>query len=117
MIRRPPRSTLFPYTTLFRSAGDDVAEVLALLGVRPVWDDASRRVTGLEPIPLDELGRPRIDVTVRISGFFRDAFPHLATMLEDAGTPVAGLDEPGEQNLVRAHVDAPVAGHGERRRD
>src|SRR4029453_8204407 len=53
-----------------RTSGDDIAEVLALLGVRPVWDEASRRITGLEPIPLDELGRPRIDATLRISGFF-----------------------------------------------
>src|SRR6478609_3765471 len=70
-------------TSAMRTSGDDVAEVLALLGVRPVWDDASRRVTGLEPVPLSELGRPRIDVTVRISGFFRDAFPHVVTMLDD----------------------------------
>ncbi len=61
-------------TSAMRTSGDDIAEVLALLGVRPVWDDASRRVVDLEPIPLAELGRPRIDVTVRISGFFRDAF-------------------------------------------
>ena len=77
-------------TSAMRTAGDDVAEVLALLGVRPVWDDASRRVTGLEPIDLDELSRPRIDVTVRISGFFRDAFPHVVTMLDDAVTLVGG---------------------------
>ena len=73
-------------TSAMRTSGDDVGEVLALLGVRPVWDEASRRVTGLEPVPLDELGRPRIDVTVRISGFFRDAFPHVVTMLDDAVT-------------------------------
>ncbi|MGY1685538.1 cobaltochelatase subunit CobN [Geodermatophilus sp. SYSU D00804] len=103
-------------TSAMRTSGDDVAEVLALLGVRPVWDDASRRVTSLEPVPLDELGRPRIDVTVRISGFFRDAFPHVVTMLDDAVTLVAALDESPEQNFVRAHVDADVAGHGDRRR-
>ena len=62
---------------LIRTQGDDVAEALALLGVRPVWEAESRRVVGLEPIPLAELGRPRIDVTLRISGFFRDAFPNL----------------------------------------
>ena len=61
-------------TSAMRTSGDDIAEILALLGVRPVWDEASRRVTGVEVIPLAELGRPRIDVTVRISGFFRDAF-------------------------------------------
>ncbi|MGY5885244.1 cobaltochelatase subunit CobN [Modestobacter lacusdianchii] len=103
-------------TSAMRTAGDDVAEVLALLGVRPVWDDASRRVTALEPIDLDELGRPRIDVTVRISGFFRDAFPHVVTMLDDAVTLVAGLSETPEQNFVRAHVDADEATHGDRRR-
>ncbi len=104
-------------TSAMRTSGDDVAEVLALLGVRPVWDDASRRVTGLEPIPLDELGRPRIDVTVRISGFFRDAFPHVVTMLDDAVTLVAGLSAEGDdQNFVRAHVDADLAIHGDRRR-
>jgi cobaltochelatase CobN len=103
-------------TSAMRTSGDDVGEVLALLGVRPVWDDASRRVTGLEPIPLDELGRPRIDVTVRISGFFRDAFPHVVTMLDDAVTLVASLDEPTSDNFVKAHVDADVAGHGDRRR-
>jgi cobaltochelatase CobN len=103
-------------TSAMRTSGDDVAEVLALLGVRPVWDDASRRVTGLEPVPLDELGRPRIDVTVRISGFFRDAFPHVVTMLDDAVTLVAGLDESPDRNYVRAHVDADLALHGDRRR-
>ncbi|WP_043623271.1 cobaltochelatase subunit CobN [Nonomuraea candida] len=91
-------------TSAMRTAGDDVAEVLALLGVRPEWDEASRRVTRLEPIPLAELARPRIDVTVRISGFFRDAFPHVVAMLDDAVRLVAGLDEPHEHNYVRAHV-------------
>jgi cobaltochelatase CobN len=103
-------------TSAMRTSGDDIAEVLALLGVRPVWDDASRRVTGLEPIPLEELGRPRIDVTVRISGFFRDAFPHVVTMLDDAVTLVSSLEEPAEANFVRAHVEADVADHGDRRR-
>ena len=81
-------------TSAMRTSGDDIGEVLALLGVVPVWDAASRRVTGLEPIPLAELGRPRIDVTVRISGFFRDAFPHVVAMLDDAVRLVADLDEP-----------------------
>ncbi len=103
-------------TSAMRTSGDDVAQVLALLGVRPVWDEASRRVTTLEAIPLTELERPRIDVVVRISGFFRDAFPHVVTMLDDAVTLAAGLDEGPEQNFVRAHVDADVAEHGDRRR-
>ena len=103
-------------TSAMRTSGDDIAEVLALLGVRPVWDDASRRVVNLEPITLTELGRPRIDVTVRISGFFRDAFPHVVTMLDDAVSLVANLDEPAEANYVRAHTDADIAEHGDRRR-
>jgi cobaltochelatase CobN len=103
-------------TSAMRTSGDDIAEVLALLGVRPVWDDASRRVTGLEPVTLEELGRPRIDVTVRISGFFRDAFPHVVTMLDDAVTLVAGLSEADDENFVKAHVDADLATHGDRRR-
>ena len=103
-------------TSAMRTAGDDIAEVLALLGVRPVWDDASRRVVGLTPIPLAELGRPRIDVTVRISGFFRDAFPHVVTMLDDAVRLVADLDEPDDDNYVRAHAQADLAQHGDQRR-
>ncbi|MET8979340.1 cobaltochelatase subunit CobN [Streptomyces sp. NPDC004539] len=103
-------------TSAMRTAGDDVAEALALLGVRPLWDDASRRVTGLEPIPCDELGRPRIDVTLRISGFFRDAFPHTIALLDDAVRLVAGLDEPASVNNVRAHVQADLTAHGDERR-
>ncbi|MBV8929229.1 MAG: cobaltochelatase subunit CobN, partial [Mycobacteriaceae bacterium] len=103
-------------TSAMRTAGDDIAEVLALLGVRPVWDDASRRVSGLEPIILTDLGRPRIDVTVRISGFFRDAFPHVVTMLDDAVRLVAGLDEPDDVNYIRAHARADLAEHGDQRR-
>lgn len=103
-------------TSAMRTSGDDIAEVLALLGVRPQWDEASRRVTGLEVIPADELGRPRIDVTVRISGFFRDAFPHVIAMLDDAVGLVADLDEPDELNFVAAHTRADLAEHADRRR-
>jgi len=103
-------------TSAMRTSGDDVAEILALLGVAPLWDEASRRVRGLEPIPLAELGRPRIDVTVRISGFFRDAFPHVVDLLDDAVQLVVGLDEDAELNYVRAHADADAASHGDRRR-
>jgi cobaltochelatase CobN len=91
-------------TAAMRTGGDDVAEILALLGVRPTWHPETRRVTGVEVVPLEELGRPRIDVTVRISGFFRDAFPHLVALLDDAVAAVAALDEPPEQNFVAAHA-------------
>ncbi|CBG68157.1 Probable cobalamin biosynthesis protein cobN [Streptomyces scabiei 87.22] len=103
-------------TSAMRTAGDDVAEAFALLGVRPVWDDASRRVTGLEAVPAEELGRPRVDVTLRISGFFRDAFPHTVGLLDDAVRLAASLDEPAEANHVRAHVQADLAEHGDERR-
>ncbi|MFE7652142.1 cobaltochelatase subunit CobN [Streptomyces bottropensis] len=103
-------------TSAMRTSGDDVAEALALLGVRPVWDDASRRVTGLEAVPAEELGRPRVDVTLRISGFFRDAFPHTIGLLDDAVRLAASLDEPAEANHVRAHVQADLASHGDERR-
>ncbi|MFB8000932.1 cobaltochelatase subunit CobN [Nocardia sp. NPDC056000] len=103
-------------TSAMRTSGDDIAEVFALLGVRPVWDEASRRVTKLEAIGLEELGRPRIDVTVRISGFFRDAFPHVLALLDDAVRLAAGLDEPAESNYVRAHAQSDLAEHGDERR-
>ncbi|MBW3639673.1 MAG: cobaltochelatase subunit CobN [Actinobacteria bacterium] len=103
-------------TSAMRTSGDDIAEALWLLGVRPVWDPASRRVTDLEVVPLAELGRPRIDVTLRISGFFRDAFPHVVTMLDDAVRLVAGLDELPQDNLLKAHVDADVAAGADPRR-
>jgi cobaltochelatase CobN len=103
-------------TAAMRTSGDDIAEVLALLGVRPVWDDASRRVTGLEVIAPGELGRPRIDVVVRISGFFRDAFPHVVTLLDDAVRLVAGLAEDPAGNFVRAHALADLERHADLRR-
>jgi cobaltochelatase CobN len=95
-------------TAAMRTAGDDAGEILALLGVRPRWHAETRRIAGLDVIPLDELGRPRVDVTVRISGFFRDAFPHLVELLDEAVCLVAGLDEPVESNYVRKHVLADV---------
>ena len=103
-------------TSAMRTSGDDIAEVLALLGVMPVWDEASRRVVGLEAIDLEELGRPRIDVTIRISGFFRDAFPHVVAMLDDAVRMVADLDEPRHLNFVRRHAQDDLAAHGDQRR-
>ena len=91
-------------TSAMRTHGDDLAQVLALLGVRPVWQPESRRVTGLELIPLEELGRPRIDVTVRISGFFRDAFPNLIDLLDQAVELAASQEEPPERNMVIKHL-------------
>jgi cobaltochelatase CobN len=91
-------------TAAMRTQGDDVAEILALLGVKPAWNEESRRVEGMEIIALEELGRPRIDVTVRISGFFRDAFPNLISLLDGAFRTVASLDEPDHENFVKKHA-------------
>jgi cobaltochelatase CobN len=103
-------------TSAMRTQGDDIAEILWLLGCRPRWDDASRRVTGFEVVGLDVLGRPRIDVVVRISGFFRDAFPHVVSLVDDAVATVAALEEPDEDNYVAAHYRADLAEHGDPRR-
>ncbi len=103
-------------TSAMRTQGDDISEVLALIGCRPEWDEGSRRVTGVAIVPLAELGRPRIDVTLRISWFFRDAFPHVISLLDDAIAAVAALEEPPESNYVRAHALADSARHGDWRR-
>lgn len=91
-------------TSTMRTGGDDIAEALALLGVQPVWDYASRRVVDFEILPVSILGRPRVDVTLRISGFFRDAFPNLIDLFDQAVTAVAELDETSEQNPLASQV-------------
>ncbi|PZD74979.1 Aerobic cobaltochelatase subunit CobN [Acaryochloris thomasi RCC1774] len=95
-------------TATMRTGGDDMAEALALLGVQPMWEGASRRVIDFEIIPLTILGRPRIDVTLRISGFFRDAFPNLIDLFDRAVNAVANLQEPADQNplAAQAHKEA-----------
>ena len=98
-------------TSNMRTSGDDIAEIFWLLGVRPQWHPENGRVIGLDVVPLSELGRPRVDVTVRISGFFRDAFPNVVSLLAQAVALVAELDEPNEQNPLRAAV---AAGESER---
>ena len=85
-------------TSNMRTGGDDIAQAMALMGVRPKWDEISGRVTGFEIIPLGALGRPRVDVTLRISGFFRDAFPAQVDLLSSAARAVMELDEPAEEN-------------------
>ncbi|MBW4593260.1 MAG: cobaltochelatase subunit CobN [Brasilonema angustatum HA4187-MV1] len=91
-------------TATMRTGGDDIAQALALLGVQPVWDGAARRVVDFEILPLSVLGRPRVDVTLRISGFFRDAFPNLIDLFDSAVQAVAGLNEPSEENPLAAQV-------------
>ncbi|MEA5570154.1 cobaltochelatase subunit CobN [Calothrix sp. UHCC 0171] len=91
-------------TATMRTGGDDIAQALALLGVQPVWDGAARRVVDVEILPLSVLGRPRVDVTLRASGFFRDAFGNLIDLFDQAVTAVAALDEPQEQNPLAFQV-------------
>jgi cobaltochelatase CobN len=91
-------------TATMRTGGDDVAQALALLGVRPVWAEGSARVVDTEVLPASALRRPRVDVLLRISGFFRDAFPDLIRMLDAAVHAVAALDEPESHNPLRARV-------------
>ncbi|MBP0018904.1 MAG: cobaltochelatase subunit CobN [Cyanobacteria bacterium SBLK] len=91
-------------TSTMRTGGDDIAEVLALLGVQPIWDGLSRRVVDFEVLPLSILGRPRVDVTLRISGFFRDGFPNLISLVYNAIATVSQLDESPEQNPLAAKV-------------
>lgn len=90
-------------TSAMRTHGDDIAQCFALLGVRPVWQSESRRIQDIDVIPLSDLGRPRVDVVMRISGFFRDAFPHLIDLMDKAAQLVANLEEPLQENFVRKH--------------
>ncbi|MEW6658007.1 MAG: cobaltochelatase subunit CobN [Thermodesulfobacteriota bacterium] len=87
-----------------RTKGDDLAEILYLMGVKPVWQPGSGNVAGVEIIPRSELGRPRIDVVPRISGFFRDSFPNLVELIDQAVQMVAVFDDPLETNMIRRHV-------------
>ncbi|MCH9012947.1 MAG: cobaltochelatase subunit CobN, partial [Proteobacteria bacterium] len=89
-------------TANMRTGGDDIAQALALMGVRPTWETASRRVTGFEVLPLSVLDRPRVDVTFRVSGFFRDAFPAQIDLVDSAARAVAELDEPADRNPLAA---------------
>jgi cobaltochelatase CobN len=91
-------------TANMRTGGDDLAQAMWLMGVKPVWDTASWRVTGFEVQPLAVLGRPRVDVTLRISGFFRDAFPAQIELLDKAITAVAALEEDAEDNPLAASL-------------
>ena len=93
-------------TANMRTGGDDIAQALALMGVKPQWDAANRRVTGFEVLPQSVLGRPRVDVTLRISGFFRDAFPQLIALVDSAAKAVQNLDEPANLNPAAARTAA-----------
>jgi cobaltochelatase CobN len=89
-------------TANMRTGGDDIAQALALMGVRPRWDWTSGRVIGFEVMKVTELGHPRVDVTLRVSGFFRDAFPEQIDLIDSAARAVMALDEPQEDNPAAA---------------
>ncbi|MPW20718.1 cobaltochelatase subunit CobN [Paraburkholderia sp. CNPSo 3157] len=91
-------------TATMRTGGDDIAQALALLGVRPKWAPGSHRVTDFEIMPIAAFDRPRIDVTLRVSGFFRDAFANVMHLFDAAVQAVAELDEPEDINPIRARV-------------
>jgi len=107
-----PRSLLLTAwgTANMRTGGDDIAQCLALMGVKPKWDSANRRVTGFDVIPASALGRPRVDVTLRVSGFFRDAFPGLIDLVDSAARAVAAMDEPLDVNPAKGSTGARVYG-------
>jgi cobaltochelatase CobN len=91
-------------TANMRTGGDDIAQALALMGARPTWDTATGRVTGFEIMPASVLDRPRVDVTLRVSGFFRDAFPAQMDLVDSAARAIADLDEPDDINPLAARV-------------
>ncbi|APG84834.1 aerobic cobaltochelatase subunit CobN [Sinorhizobium americanum CCGM7] len=93
-------------TSNMRTGGDDIAQALALIGAKPIWDMASRRVTGYEIVPLAVLGRPRVDVTLRISGFFRDAFPEQIALFDKAIRAIGALEEDDADNMIAARMRA-----------
>jgi cobaltochelatase CobN len=96
-----------------RTAGEEFAMALALLGVRPVWDEGSERVSGIEVLPIAELDRPRIDVTLRVSGLFRDVFPTLSALFNQATRALSARDEAHDWNpyvgkdIARVYGPAP----------
>ncbi len=96
-------------TSNMRTGGDDIAQALSLIGARPVWEPSSWRVTGYEIIPLARLGRPRVDVTLRISGFFRDAFPSQIELLDKAMRAVGSLDEDEDDNPIAHRMKTEAA--------
>ena len=97
-------------TSNMRTGGDDIAQALALIGARPVWDPSSLRVSGYEILPLARLGRQRVDVTLRISGFFRDAFPSQIALFDRAVRAVGALDEPEDMNPLAARMRSDALG-------
>jgi len=93
-------------TATMRTGGDDIAQAFALMGVRPIWAPGSNRVTDFEVLSCMQLGRPRVDVTLRVSGFFRDAFANVMRLYDAAVQAIANFEEPGNGNTIRANVES-----------
>ncbi len=92
-------------TSTMRNGGEDISQLLALIGVQPIWDRNTRKLLDIEVTPLTILNRPRVDVTLRISGLFRDAFPNLIDLVNKAIKLVGSLNESKEQNPYAASIN------------
>ncbi|WP_191600808.1 cobaltochelatase subunit CobN [Marinomonas algicola] len=92
-------------TATMRTGGDDIAQAFALMGVRPIWASGSNRVSDFEVLSCMQLGRPRVDVTLRVSGFFRDAFPNVMRLFDTAVQAIADFIEPGTGNVIQQHIE------------
>lgn len=93
-------------TATMRTGGDDIAQAFALMGIKPIWAVGSQRVIDFEIIPAMLLGRPRVDVTLRVSGFFRDAFPNVMKLYDAAVMKLAEFDDPAGLNPIQDHIQA-----------
>jgi cobaltochelatase CobN len=91
-------------TATMRTGGDDIAQAFALMGIRPVWASGSNRVVDFEIVSCLRLGRPRVDVTLRVSGFFRDAFPNVMKLYDAAVQALVDYQEAGNGNTIKAHI-------------
>ncbi|MGH1542025.1 MAG: cobaltochelatase subunit CobN [Arenicella sp.] len=96
-------------TATMRTGGDDIAQAFALMGIKPVWVQGSQRVVDFEIVPTMLLGRPRVDVTLRVSGFFRDAFPNVMRLFDAAVQALADYDDPGGMNVVQQNIQTRLA--------
>ena len=96
-------------TDTMKTGGDDIAYILYLMGLKPKWSTYGGRVVGLEVIPIDVLGRPRMDVTLRISGKFRDSFPNRVNLIDEGVETIASLDEKDEDNFLRKHLQKDIS--------
>ena len=95
-------------TATMRTGGDDIAQAFALMGIEPIWAQGSRRVIDFEITPSQLMGRPRVDVTLRVSGFFRDAFPNVMRLYDAAVLALADYDDPGNGNTIKVNVAARI---------